>query len=74
MPRFPSAPIDWPLSVKNVAPDDPVRTSIDSLPVNVRTLPFLAVTPAQSGWSLPSTQTLSQAGPPLTSTTRLTPL
>ena len=52
VPRFPSAPIDWPLSVKNVAPDEPVRTSIDELAVNVRTLPFLAVTPAQSGCEL----------------------
>jgi hypothetical protein len=74
MPRFPSAPSDWPFSVKNVAPEDPVRTSTDCFALNVATLPFFAVTPAQFGSSLPSTQTLIQAGPPLISTTRVTPL
>ena len=39
MPRLPSAPSDWPLSVKSVAPDEPVRTSTEVCPVNVRTWP-----------------------------------
>ena len=30
MPRFPSAPSGWPFSVKNVAPDEPLRTSTES--------------------------------------------
>src|SRR5262245_40242219 len=49
MPRFPRAPSDWPLSVKNVAPLDPERTSIESFALSVMTLPFFAVTPAQLG-------------------------
>jgi hypothetical protein len=39
MPRFPSAPSDWPFSVNSVAPDEPVRTSIVLWPVNVSACP-----------------------------------
>ena len=40
-PTCPSAPSFVPLSVNSVTPDEPVRTSIDLLPWNVRVLPFL---------------------------------
>ena len=61
-------PSDVPFSVKCVTPDDPVRTSTDSLPVKVSVLPLVMTLPAapSSGSILPSTQTLSQARPPLT--------
>src|SRR5262249_17405150 len=75
IPRFPSAPSDCPFRVKNVAPDDPVRTSIDVWPVNVRTFPSVNVLPDLTvGSSFPSTQTLIQADEPLIDTTRFPPL
>ena len=57
-------------------PDEPVRTSIRSRPVNVRDFPVEMTWPAApcAGSILPSTQTLIQARPPLAVTTRLTPL
>ena len=74
-PDLPSAPSDVPLSVKYVAPDEPVRTST----LAAREGQGLAGGRRLAGrtdprTSLPSTQTLIQAGPPLTVTTRLTPL
>jgi len=56
-----------------VTPDDPVLTSIDDVPVNVRVLPLEKVWPAAPtpGSILPSTQTLIQARPPLAVTTRV---
>ena len=38
-PRLPRAPSAAPLSVKYVAPDDPVRTSTEVVPVNATDLP-----------------------------------
>ena len=60
-----------------MTPDEPVRTSIDSLPVNVSDFPLEITWPAgpTPGSILPSTQTLIQArAPALTVTTTLTPL
>src|SRR5687768_17784997 len=76
MPLRPSAPSEVPFNVNLVTPDDPVRTSIVSFPVNVSFLPLPSTLPAGPvlGSSLPSTQTFSQARPPSTDTTRLTPL
>src|SRR4051812_45677973 len=55
IPLLPSAPSGVPLSVNVVTPDEPVRTSIDSLPVNVSVLPFPNTLPAApiSGSILP---------------------
>src|SRR4051812_23849170 len=71
-------PRESPLSVKYVALEAPVRTSMASRAVNVSTLPELNTLPTSpvTGETFPSTQTLSQARAPepLTATTRFTPL
>ena len=69
-------PSEVPFSVKFVTPEEPVRTSIVCLPVNVSFLPLPSTLPAVPvlASSLPSTHTLSQARPPSMETTRLTPL
>ena len=46
IPLLPRAPSEVPLSVNFVTPDEPVRTSTDSLPVNVRVLPLPMTLPA----------------------------
>jgi hypothetical protein len=63
-----------PFSVNCVAPEEPVRTSTEVVPWNVSDLPASSTRPLWGPTSLPSTQTLIQAGLPLTFTTRLTPL
>jgi hypothetical protein len=65
-----------PIKVKKVTPDEPVRTSTDCLALKVRVLPLEMTWPAapRAGSILPSTQTLIQARPFLTATTRLMPL
>src|SRR4029079_9733018 len=75
-PDFPSDPSDVPFSVNWVTPDDPVRTSTDRWPVNLRLLPLAITVPAAPtvGSSFPSTQTFTQARPPFAATTRFTPL
>jgi len=64
------------LSVKYVEPDDPVRTSIVLVPVNVSVFPELNVRPLAptDGATTPSTQTFIHALVPLIEMTSVTPL
>src|SRR3954471_1308746 len=75
-PDLPSVPSEVPSSVKVVAPEEAVRTSIVSRAVNLSDRPLPRTVPAApvAGSILPSTQTLIRAPPLLPVTTRSTPL